>query len=63
MGRDVKRFRDAYGQRAVAIPNGYDGGWKLTFIRERTRPYTRACRSIQHVRRVLDANGHSWTEV
>lgn len=64
MGRDVRRFRDAYGQTAVAVPNSYDMGWKLTIIRKRrNHSYTRNCRSIQHAMRVLDVNGHSWTEV
>ncbi|MBQ1450459.1 MAG: hypothetical protein IIZ12_05970 [Eggerthellaceae bacterium] len=62
MGELVKRYRDAYGQCATAIKNTYDNGWKLTF-RRRGESYTRNCRSEQDIRRILDANGHSWTEV
>ena len=64
MGRDVRRFRDAYGQRAVLVPNSHDNGWKLTlFNKQGMRPYTRACRSFASAKQVLAANGYSWTEV
>ena len=62
MSETVKRFRDCYGQCATAIRNSYDSGWKLTF-RRRDKSYTRKCRSIQEVHRVLDANGYEWAEV
>ena len=63
MGRDVRRFRDAYGQRAVLVPNSHDNGWKLTLFKKDMYPYTRACRSFASAKQVLAANWYSWTEV
>ena len=56
------RYRDAYGQQAVAVRNQYGAGWKLTFVRG-LKSYSRQCRSEQQVHAVLDANGYSWAEV
>ena len=56
------KYRDAYGQNAVAIRNQYGAGWKLTFLRG-VHSYSRQCRSEAQVRAVLDANGYCWNEV
>jgi hypothetical protein len=61
MARRIK-FRDAYGQEAVAIFGAKYGEWRVTFLRGRGS-YTRTCRSLPMVRRILDANGYEWTEV
>jgi hypothetical protein len=60
--REVRRYIDAYRQEAVAIKDEFGNGWKVTFNRGQNS-YTRKCRSIQQVRRVLDANGYGWAEV
>ena len=50
------RYMDGLGRKAVAIRDRYGSGWKLTFVGR----YTRKCRSVQHLRTVLDANGNEW---
>ena len=60
MVRRIK-YRDAYGQEAVAILGKY-GDWRVTFLRGRGS-YTRLCRTTRHIMTVLDANGYNWTEV
>lgn len=60
--QEVRRYRDCYGQEAVAIADEHGCGWKLTFVRGRDG-YTRRCCSYQQMRAVLDANGYGWTEV
>lgn len=62
MERDVRRFRDAYGQEAVFVRNAYGFGGKLTFKRGKSS-YTEECRSIQHARSILGANGIGWKEI
>ena len=53
-------YRDGLGRKAVAIRTA--NGWHLTFMSGRSS-YTRVCRSAQHMRKVMDANGREWRAI
>ena len=57
----VRRYRDAYGRRAIAI-GSESSGWKLTFLNG-TKSKTRSARSEAKVRTILNAVMPTWSEV
>ena len=57
----VRRYRDVYGRRAIAI-GSESRGWKLTVLNG-TRSYTRVARSEAKVRTILNAVMPTWSEV
>lgn len=65
MVRDAKRYRDCLGRTALAVPNAYDGGWKLTVTAGKFS-FTKKCQTLVGVKRALNSlggRGTGWTEV
>ena len=56
------KYRDAYGQQAVAIRAKYGHQWRLTLVHG-LFSYTRTCDGLPHVKRILNQHGYGWTEV
>lgn len=67
MARRIK-YRDAYGQEAVAIFNAVYGEWNITFLPKceddlRKKKPTKRCKSEGMIKVILKADGYEWTEV